>query len=59
MSPRRTNLALLVVLVAALASGGLAFAGATRLAGLAGARRRFTGSLPVAAAGLADPRGSR
>jgi hypothetical protein len=99
MSPRRTNLALLVVLVAALVSGGLAFAagtgwgrpvlvahglaglaglgplsamqvhvgaalaavlllaveGATRLAGLAAARRRFTGSLPVAAAGPADP----
>jgi hypothetical protein len=29
MGPRRTNLALLVVLVAALASGGLAFAAGT------------------------------
>jgi DMSO/TMAO reductase YedYZ molybdopterin-dependent catalytic subunit len=33
----------------------LAVEGTTRLAGLAGARRRFSGSLPVAAIGLADP----
>jgi Oxidoreductase molybdopterin binding domain len=45
MSPRRTNLALLVVLVAALVSGGLAFAaGAGRpRPGRAGPRHRRAG----------------
>jgi hypothetical protein len=82
MSPRRTSLALLVVLVAALVSGAWPSrpgpAGGGRcwsptawpgwpcwcwprgsrwwcgggLAGLAGARRRSTGSLPVAGPGL-------
>jgi DMSO/TMAO reductase YedYZ molybdopterin-dependent catalytic subunit len=57
---RRTDLSRRALLRAGAVAGGaglllLAVEGATRLAGLAGARRRFTGSLPVAA-GLADPR---
>jgi|SRR5215211_3642255 len=58
---RRTDLSRRALLRAGAVAGGaglllLAVEGATRLAGLAGAGRRFTGSLPVAAAGLADPR---
>ena len=57
---RRADLSRRALLRAGAVAGGaglllLAVEGATRLAGLAGARRRFTGSLPVAAAGLADP----
>jgi DMSO/TMAO reductase YedYZ molybdopterin-dependent catalytic subunit len=62
---RRTDLSRRALLRAGAVAGGaglllLATEGATRLAGLPGARRRFTGSLPVAAAtpgaALADPR---
>jgi DMSO/TMAO reductase YedYZ molybdopterin-dependent catalytic subunit len=57
---RRTDLSRRAVLRAgavAAAAGALLLVteGATRLAGLPGARRRFTGSLPVARAGAADP----
>jgi DMSO/TMAO reductase YedYZ molybdopterin-dependent catalytic subunit len=62
---RRADLSRRALLRAGAVAGGaglllLAVEGATRLAGLPGARRRFTGSLPVAAAApgaaLADPR---
>jgi DMSO/TMAO reductase YedYZ molybdopterin-dependent catalytic subunit len=57
---RRADLSRRALLRAGAVAGGagmllLAVEGTTRLAGLAGARRRFTGSLPVAAIGLADP----
>jgi DMSO/TMAO reductase YedYZ molybdopterin-dependent catalytic subunit len=61
---RRTDLSRRALLRAGAVAGGaglllLAVEGATRLAGLPGARRRFTGSLPVAGsaagAGTADP----
>jgi DMSO/TMAO reductase YedYZ molybdopterin-dependent catalytic subunit len=57
---RRADLSRRALLRAGAVAGGaglllLATEGATRLVGLAGAGRRFTGSLPVAA-GLADPR---
>jgi DMSO/TMAO reductase YedYZ molybdopterin-dependent catalytic subunit len=60
---RRTDLSRRALLRAGAVAGGaglalLAVEGATRLAGLPGARRRFTGSLPVAGsagAGMADP----
>jgi DMSO/TMAO reductase YedYZ molybdopterin-dependent catalytic subunit len=60
MRPRRTDLSRRALLRAGVVAGGaglllLAVEGATRLAGLPGARRRFTGSLPVDAAG---PRGT-
>ena len=55
---RRTDLSRRALLRAGVVAGGaglllLAVEGATRLAGLPGARRRFTGSLPVAGT---DPR---
>ena len=55
---RRTDLSRRALLRAGVVAGGaglllLAVEGATRLAGLPGARRRFTGSLPVSGA---DPR---
>jgi DMSO/TMAO reductase YedYZ molybdopterin-dependent catalytic subunit len=62
---RRADLSRRALLRAGAVAGGaglllLATEGAARLAGLPGARRRFTGSLPVAAtapgAALADPR---
>jgi DMSO/TMAO reductase YedYZ molybdopterin-dependent catalytic subunit len=62
---RRADLSRRALLRAGAVAGGaglllLASEGATRLAGLPGGRRRFTGSLPVAAAtpgaALADPR---
>jgi len=57
---RRTDLSRRALLRAGAVAGGaglalLAVEGATRLAGLPGAGRRFTGSLPVAGSGLADP----
>jgi DMSO/TMAO reductase YedYZ molybdopterin-dependent catalytic subunit len=58
---RRADLSRRALLRAAAVAGGaglllLAVEGATRLAGLPGARRRFTGSLPVAAGpATADP----
>jgi DMSO/TMAO reductase YedYZ molybdopterin-dependent catalytic subunit len=57
---RRADLSRRALLRAGAVAGGaglllVAVEGATRLAGLAGARRRFTGSLPVTASGLADP----
>jgi DMSO/TMAO reductase YedYZ molybdopterin-dependent catalytic subunit len=57
---RRADLSRRALLRAAAVAGGaglllLAVEGATRLAGLPGARRRFTGSLPVAAGTAADP----
>ena len=57
--PRRTDLSRRALLRAGVVAGGaglalLAVEGAIRLAGLPGARRRFTGSLPVAAT-MADP----
>jgi DMSO/TMAO reductase YedYZ molybdopterin-dependent catalytic subunit len=57
---RRTDLSRRALLRAGAVAGGaglllLAVEGATRLAGLPGARRRFTGSLPVAGSGTADP----
>jgi DMSO/TMAO reductase YedYZ molybdopterin-dependent catalytic subunit len=58
---RRADLSRRALLRAATVAGGaglllLAVEGATRLAGLPGARRRFTGSLPVAAGtATADP----
>jgi DMSO/TMAO reductase YedYZ molybdopterin-dependent catalytic subunit len=57
--PRRTDLSRRALLRAGVVAGGaglllLAAEAATRLAGLPGARRRFTGSLPVAAT-IADP----
>jgi DMSO/TMAO reductase YedYZ molybdopterin-dependent catalytic subunit len=57
--PRRTDLSRRALLRAGAVAGGaglllLAVEGATRLAALPGARRRFTGSLPVAAT-VADP----
>jgi DMSO/TMAO reductase YedYZ molybdopterin-dependent catalytic subunit len=59
---RRTDLSRRALLRAGAVAGGagllvLAVEGATRLAGLPGARRRFTGSLPVAdpAGATADP----
>jgi DMSO/TMAO reductase YedYZ molybdopterin-dependent catalytic subunit len=67
--PRRTDLSRRALLRAAAVAGGsglllLALEGAARLTGLPGARRRFTGSFPVAGpaaaagtpgGGLADP----
>jgi DMSO/TMAO reductase YedYZ molybdopterin-dependent catalytic subunit len=57
---RRADLSRRALLRAAVVAGGaglllLAVEGVTRLAGLPGARRRFTGSLPVAAGTAADP----
>jgi DMSO/TMAO reductase YedYZ molybdopterin-dependent catalytic subunit len=58
---RRADLSRRALLRAGAVAGGaglllLAVEGATRLAGLPGARRRFTGSLPVAGPDPADPR---
>jgi DMSO/TMAO reductase YedYZ molybdopterin-dependent catalytic subunit len=59
---RRTDLSRRALLRAGAVAGGagllyLAVEGASRLAGLPGARRRFTGSLPVAGpAAVGDPR---
>jgi DMSO/TMAO reductase YedYZ molybdopterin-dependent catalytic subunit len=58
---RRADLSRRALLRAGAVAGGaglllLAVEGATRLAGLPGAGRRFTGSLPVAGPELADPR---
>jgi DMSO/TMAO reductase YedYZ molybdopterin-dependent catalytic subunit len=58
---RRTDLSRRALLRAGAVAGGagllvVAVEGATRLAGLPGARRRFTGSLPVAGPEPADPR---
>jgi DMSO/TMAO reductase YedYZ molybdopterin-dependent catalytic subunit len=57
---RRVDLSRRALLRAGAVAGAagllvLAVEGATRLAGLPGARRRFTGSLPVAGSGTADP----
>jgi DMSO/TMAO reductase YedYZ molybdopterin-dependent catalytic subunit len=57
---RRADLSRRALLRAGAVAGGaglllLAVEGTTRLAGLPGARRRFTGSLPVAGSGTADP----
>jgi DMSO/TMAO reductase YedYZ molybdopterin-dependent catalytic subunit len=58
---RRTDLSRRALLRAGAVAGGaglllVAVEGAARLAGLPGARRRFTGSLPVAGPEPADPR---
>ena len=58
---RRADLSRRALLRAGAVAGGagllvVAVEGATRLAGLPGARRRFTGSLPVAGPEPADPR---
>jgi DMSO/TMAO reductase YedYZ molybdopterin-dependent catalytic subunit len=58
---RRADLSRRALLRAGAVAGGaglllLATEGATRLAGLPGGRRRFTGSLPVAGPDPADPR---
>jgi DMSO/TMAO reductase YedYZ molybdopterin-dependent catalytic subunit len=58
---RRADLSRRALLRAGAVAGGaglllLAMEGATRLAGLPGGRRRFTGSLPLAGADPADPR---